>query len=84
MSTGHGSWLEYIVFDDSNDFMWQCNIDPKPQEWEVPNLRDTYVLDSDSGKREDLRLIAEKRYDEADRIKSEMEERQRRDKQLRE
>lgn len=53
----------------------------------IPNWRlpsgGVRVLESDSGKRLDGVLIAQKRYDEADRAKHELEELQRRDKHLR-
>lgn len=60
--------------------MWWAVDMPKP-DWALPE--ETYILESDGGKRGDAHKIREKKIDEAEVIKHRLEEVQRRDKQLR-
>lgn len=44
---------------------------------------DTFILESDSQNRRDLQLIREKQFEEAEKVKVDLEEKQRNDKKLR-
>lgn len=76
VSEGFGCWTGQLYFD--NKLYWQYDDEYSP--WKQ---RDLYLLDSDSTKREDLILIREKNWTQAQKAKDMLENQQRNDAKLR-
>lgn len=77
---GFGSYLEHITFDKQP--LWTVNDTQRESEWIVPDP--SFILESDSSKRQDRVFILQKKWEEAETAKHELEELQRKDKRSRE
>ena len=75
---GYASWLGQVIFDDK--IYWSI-FDEKPK-WTQNGIH--FVLPSDSTKREDMVLLIEKKFDEAQASKERLEQMQRDDQKRRE
>ena len=75
MLTGEGAWLSHLAFD--GEVVWK--IDDEVPQWRNDRENDrmldgTNVLPSDMMKRGDIPLMVEKKWEDAEKAKVEMEE----------
>lgn len=81
IDTGNGSYLEQVTYDNDGEPCWTINDECHPTVWSKETI--AKLLPSDSYQRADLNFIIEKKWDEAEAAKHELEELQRHDKKLR-
>jgi len=78
LSNGEGCWLSHLILD--GECVWK--IEDEIQPWKERSPSD-FILPSDMMHRSDIPFMIEKKWEEAEHAKVEMEELQRKDKKLR-